>query len=192
MPLIQNTVSAPASNLAAVIGQVRDAFAAIGDATPIMTGKGYLEQFGVGAAPRVLFVPEPKGGGGKVGPAIELGNPCSITHSCNVLVRGVESGDDLGRFDATYALGDRVVSLIKTAAPGRVEFGAYLDDSPASVDIAGAGLKFSFTYIRDVRNDAARWGLPAAAADTSAATPIPPIGTPYNVDTLTVTTIPEN
>src|SRR6266571_5337126 len=115
MPLVANTVSAPPSNLSVVLGQVRDALAATGDATPVMIGMAYLEQFGVGAAPRVLFVPEPKGGGGKVGPAIELGNACSITHSCNVLVRGVESGDDLGRFDSTYALGDRVVSLIKTA-----------------------------------------------------------------------------
>lgn len=188
MPAVASVHAAPPSTLAVVLGQVVDAFQAIGDATPIMIGKKYLDDFGVGSAPRVVFVPEVRG---KIGPPIEMGNPCSIAHSCNVLVRGAEDGSDLGRFDAAYALGDLVIDLIATAATGRLEWGDFVDDSPTPVDAYGADLALSFTYTRDVRHNARRWALPAAAADTSPAQPLVPPGIVAELATGTATTAPQ-
>ncbi len=187
MPALQ-VVHANPSTLTTVIGQVKDAFEAMGNATPILIGKKYLDDFGVGSAPRVLFVPE--AGGGKVGPPIEMGNAASVIHSCNVFVRAEESGDDVGRFDRAYALGDLVIDCIHTAAPGRVEFGSFEDDSPTDADAYGADLAFSFLYARDVRHDTARWSLPAADDDTSAVQPAIPPGQPGTVDSVDVTVDP--
>lgn len=187
MPPIATQNAAP-SNLAAVIGQVGDALGALADATPCMIGKHYLEHFGAGSPPRVLFVPETRG---KVGPPTELGFTASITHACDVFVRGPESGDDLGRFDAAYALGDLVIDLIQTAGTGRIEWTDYADGSPTNVDAFGADLAFSFTYTRNVRHDARRWALPAATADTSTKVPNVPPGVPSSGATIDVTTVPQ-
>jgi hypothetical protein len=173
MPSLE-TQHAPPSTLTDVVGQVREAFDAMADMTPIMVGSQYLEN-GVGEPPHVVFMPEP---GGKVGPAIEMGNPCSITHSCDVLVRAAETGDELTRLDNAYALAARVIDCIATAAPGRVEFSSFSDESPTKTDAFGAEIAFSFTYRRDVRHDPTRWALVAAPHDTSAASPILPPGQP--------------
>ena len=159
------------STLAVVIQQVIDAFAELGDATPIMVGRHYLEHFGAGFGPRVLFVPE--AGAGRVDKPINLGNAASVVHSCDVYVRGPENGTDVGRFDAVYYLADLVINAIITAAPGRIEWGALRDDSPVNVDMLGAGLVFSFTYARDVTHapqpaGRGRWNLAAAAASSAA------------------------
>lgn len=177
----------PPSTLADVIGQVRDAFQDMGDATPIMIGKQYLEQ-GVGSAPRVVFVPEPRG---RIGPPQELGNAASVTHSCDVAVRGQESGDDLERFKQAYAIGDRVIDLIKTAATGRIEWGDFGDGSPTDADAYGAEVAFSFTYTRDVPHDAERWALDPATADDAAAVPLVPPGEPASDMSLEVTVEPQ-
>jgi hypothetical protein len=155
------------SNLADVIRQVRDAFNESGDATPIMVGKRYIEWRGIGRAPKVLFVQTP----GKLGPPIECGNAASITHGCTVYVHGSEDGDDIGRFDAAYQLGDKVIAAIRRAATGRLEFGAYNDVSPADVDGLGAMLSIAFTYQRDVRHFPGISGLPSATASTVTETP---------------------
>ena len=193
------------STLAAVIQQVIDAFAELGDATPIMVGKHYLEHFGAGFGPRVLFVPEP--GAGRVDKPINLGNAASVVHSCDVYVRGPENGTDVGRFDAVYYLADLVINALITAAPGRIEWGALRDDSPVNVDMLGAGLVFSFTYQRDVTHAPqpvgarGRWNLPAATASTAVARGILPsnrggLGSALPddsapVDAVGVVTIPE-
>lgn len=186
MAIVDQGHGAP-STLADVIGQVRDAFDAMGDATPIMIGKQYLVQ-GVGSSPRVVFVPEPRG---RIGDMLELGNAASITHSCNVLVRGPEEGDDLERFRATYALADRVICCIATAAAGRVEWGDYSDASPTDVDAYGAEIAFSFNYTRDVRHDAARWALAPATVVATDPVPLVPPGEPAASVTTTITTVPE-
>ncbi len=164
---------APASHLGVVLRQVAEVFGDAADATPIMVGKQYLKTFGAGTGPRVLFVPEPRG---KFGAPIETGNPCSVTHSCAVYVRGAESGDDIARFDAAYELGDRVMSEIARATTGRryteTEF---VDDSPADVDAYGADLAFSFTYRRDVSWDAKIVAVAAADADNAPARPTGPV-----------------
>lgn len=174
------------STLADVIGQVREAFAAMGDATPILVGKAYLPM-GVGSGPRVVFVPEPSG---RIGEGIELGDACTVVHSCDVHVRATESGEDLDRFQAAYALGDRVLALLAVAAAGRIEWGAFVDDSPADVDAFGADLSYSFSYARAVRHDAARWTLPASDADTSDATPGVPPGQLGTIGSVAATTTP--
>ena len=176
--------NAAPSTLADVIGQVVDAFASMGNATPIMVGGEYLER-GAGVAPRVLFVPET---GGKVGPGRELGRAASISHGCEVYIKGEELADDLARLRATYALGDLVISCIQTAAPGRIEWAQYVDNEPTS---AAGELKLSFSYTRDVAHNVARWSLPAASADVSPKQVGLPPGVPGQVTSVAVTTEPE-
>ncbi len=189
MPSVASQKSAP-SHLGVVLRQVAEVFGAAADATPIMVGKRYLEHFGTGSAPRVLFVPEPRG---KFGDPIEMGNPCSFTHSCDVYVRGAESGDDISRFDAAYELGDLVASEIARATTGRRGTETnFVDDSPADVDAYGADLAFSFTYRRDVR-----WAtkiVAVAAADADNGTPVPTgpaVGIPAATVAINVTDEPE-
>lgn len=177
--------NAAPSTLADVIGQVVDAFSEMGNATPIMVGGEYLER-GVGVAPRVLFVPET---GGKVGPGRELGRAASISHGCEVYIRGVDSGDDLARLRATYELGDLVISCLQTAAPGRIEWAQYADSEPMT---AAGEIKLSFSYTRDVAHSAARWALPAASADTSPKQVGLPPGVPGQVTSVAVATEPED
>lgn len=176
--------NASPSTLADVIGQVVDAFAEMGNATPVMVGGEYLAR-GVGVAPRVLFVPET---GGKVGPGRELGRAASISHGCEVYVKGVDSGDDLARLRATYELGDVVIACIQAAAPGCIEWAQYADNEPMS---AAGELKLSFTYTRDVAHNAIRWALPAATADTSPKQVGLPPGVAGQVTSVAVTTEPE-
>jgi len=185
MPALEVEYAAP-SNLAVVIGQVRDAFEEMGNATPIMIGKQYLEN--VGAAPRVLFVPEPNG---KIGPAIELGNAVSVTHSCDVYIRAEPIADDLERFARAYELSDLVIDCIQTAATGRVEWSDYSDTSPTDTDDTGADIALSFTYQRDVPHSAIRRALAPAGADISGARPALPPGDPGTVESIDVTTEPE-
>lgn len=174
------------STLADVIGQVRDAFDAMGDATPIMIGAQYEAQ-GVGEPPRVVFVPEK--GPGKIGPARELGYVARMTHSCRVTVRGVESGDDIERMRATYALLDRVVACLRRAGDAAVEFGSVKDDSPTDSDAFGAGLSVEFTYARDIPRDPDREALPPATADTSSRA-VPPAAALSEGGTVTLAVTP--
>lgn len=177
---------APPSTLADVIGQVIDAFSAMGDPTPILVGKAYLDRVGSPDA-RVLFVPETKG---KIDAAYEMGGPASITHGCDIYVRGAESGDDIERFRSAYALADRVVSVLAAAASGRIEWGTHEDESPTDVDAFGAELVLSFSYTRDVWHDTTRWELPAADASAASAQPAIPPGVPGTIDSIDVTTEP--
>jgi hypothetical protein len=153
-----------------------------------MVGKKYLQQFGAGSAPRVLFVPEE--GPGKIGPPIETGNPVSVTHACKVFARATESGDDFGRFDAVYALEGRLIDLIATAGTGRITWGKWADASPVDVDAYGADIEINFTFTRDVRHDPARWALPAADVDVTPAPLSPPSGIPATTVVVNVTTTP--
>lgn len=186
MPLVSDL--APPSTLADVLAQVRDAFDAMGDATPIMVGEQYLEA-GVGSDRRVVFVPESRG---KIGPPIEMGNPASVTHSCDVYVRAADSADDFDRLKEVYALADLVIGLLVTAATGRISWGEYADGSPTDVPAYGAELVFSFTYQRDIRSAAKRWSLPAAATSGAPWTPQPPqAGDAAAEVELVVTTTPK-
>jgi len=189
MPAV--TTKAPPSKLSTVIGQIRDAFDAMGDTGPgiVMVGKQYLEDFGVGSGPRILFVPDAKG---KWGPPREMSNAASVTHSCDVYIRAPESGDELTRLDAAEALADRVIGMLKVAGTGGTEGGDYADDSPTDVDAYGADIALSFTYRRDVRHDPKRWGLPAPDADASDLAPNVPPGIAAPAVSLNPTTAPKN
>lgn len=110
MPLLDPVAAgleAPPSNLGAVIRQIREVFDAAADAIPVMVGARYLKDR-TGRAPRILFVP----GRGTWGPPIELGNAASVTHACEVYVRGGEDGDDIDRWERAYAIADRVLSAL--------------------------------------------------------------------------------
>lgn len=176
------------STLGDIIGQIVDAFGEMGDATPIMVGKAYLEP-GAGSGPRVVLVPEQRG---TVGPASKLGRPASVEHSCTCYVRGPEEGGDIERFRVAYLLGDRIIDCIATAGSGHIKWGEYADGSPIDPDGGyGAEVVLTFSYKRDVLHDAARWALPPPAADTSAPIPYVPPGIPADAVELEVTVTPE-
>lgn len=189
MPLVAETGAV--STLADVIGQVVDAFDAMGDATPILVGEEYLKP-GPGLDPRVVFVPETNG---KVGAPIEMGSPASIQHGCQVYVSAPAYGDgtegDVQRYRDAYALGDKVIGCLAVAAAGRLEWGNYNDSSPLDTDEYGAELTFGFTYKRAVAPAPERWSLDAATEDTTAVTPRPPPGQAGTVKALNVTTVPD-
>lgn len=183
------------STLGDLIVQVKQAFSKMGDNTPIMVGKGYRtknkeSQTNIGSAPRVVFAPEALPGSGKIEPPQEMGKAASMVHSCVVYVRAKESGDDLERWRATYALADRVISCIQVAGTGRVEWLTLEDGSPIDSDGFGAELAFGFTFRRDIWHDAARWALPPADASDTTLKPHPPPGQPADSVVIAPTTTP--
>ncbi len=186
MPLVQQQYPKP-STLADVIQQVKDAFDAMGDATPIMVGKKYIQN--IGSAPRIVIVPETDG---RVGPPIEQGDAASVSHGCMVLVRAAETGGDVDRFKRAYELGDRLIDCIGTAATGRIEWNAIGDGSPLDVDAYGAELVLQFTYRRAVRHDPKRWALSAASTNNAPAEPLVPPGAVGSVDGATYTVTPKD
>lgn len=183
------------STLGDLILQVKQAFDKMADATPIMVGRGYLTknkqgQTNIGNAPRVVFAPEALPGSGKIEPPQEMGKAASMVHSCVVYVRAKESGDDVDRWRAVYALADRVISCIQAAGTGRLEWLTLDDGSPLDSDGFGAELSFGFTFRRDIWHDAARWSLPAADASSTTPKPHPPPGIPADgvvIDPATTT-----
>lgn len=142
------------SRLSDVMREVQAVFSVIGDATPVMIGKQYLER-GIGAGPRVVFAPHPAGKWGAVN-ELNSGHVGGIASSCNVYIRGAETGDDATRFDAAEILAERVMTALRWAgAGGRIEGGEFSDDSPVSVDAYGADIALSFTYYRGAPIDTA-------------------------------------
>lgn len=187
MALIPQPRAAAPSTLADLIAQVVEAFDAMGDATPIMVGKQYLEQFGTGSAPRVVFLPETNG---RMGPPIEQGDAASCTHGCQVFVQAAESGDDLERFKNAYELQNEIVGCLAVAASGRIEWGDHGDASPVDVDTYGAMITFGFKYHRAIRHSARRWALSAADADTSAKQPLLPPGEAGTLNSIDIEVTP--
>jgi hypothetical protein len=181
--------NAAPSTLATMIGQVKDAFDAMGDATPIMVGARYLTE-GVGSPPRVVFVPEDRPG--KLLPPLKMGNAARMVHACSVYVRAAESGEDIERLSQAYALADLVIDCIETAGTGRIEWSEVTNDCPTDVDAFGAGLKFSFTFARDIWHSAARAALPPADDIPTAQQPHPPPGIAAAGVSVTPTTVPVN
>ena len=160
--------AAPPSTLIDLIVRVRRLFDAVGDATLVQVGSRYIDQFGVGHGPKVLFVPEPANGGGAMAGATRLGNPAKQVHACDVYVRAdEETGDDDERFGLLYALSDRVVKFVAEAGAGRIgSWGACSDASPLNVSSGvGCGLAWSFTYERDIEHDAKAWRGPLRDVD---------------------------
>lgn len=185
---------ANASTLADVIMQVKQAFSKMGDATPIMIGKAFRtknkeSQTNIGSGPRVVFAPEALSG--SIEPPLEMGMAATMVHTCAVYVRAKESGDDVDRWKAVYALADRVISCVQVAGTGRITWLTLEDGSPIDSDGFGAELAFGFTYQRDIVHDPARWALPAADADSATQKPHPPPGIPADSVTIDpVTTTP--
>ncbi len=112
-------------------------------------------------------------------------------HSCEVFVRGAETGDDIERFKNAYALLKKVMGCLAVAATGRIEWGSFEDDSPTAEDAFGADLAFDFRFTSAVRHDARRLALAPAAADTSPVSPAVPPGTPGTVNALDVSVVPK-
>lgn len=181
------------SSLSDLIRLVSDIFAAVGDGTTFLIGKQYLEQFGAGTPPRILWVPEPDS---RQRPAQKLNADyvASLSHSCTVYVRGAEDGTDAGRFDSAYAIGDLVVNALKLAAPGLVELGDYRETSPLPVDAYGAEVALTFTYTRWIARNPKVWSLHIAKnAPLDPDRPGPPgssNGKTYTVTTASAATRP--
>ncbi len=180
MPAIEPNNAKPAT-LSAVLRQVRDVFDRIGDATLVQVGEDYRARFGAGNGPRVLFVPEV---GGNVGDAIEMGNPASMSHGCDLYVRAdIESSDDYTRHDRTCDLADLVIDLVVTAGQGRITWGKCTDDSPVKTDTGmGAGLALHFEFRRDIRHSPLRWAaeiVTAAGWQAGPLTPAADTSTPF-------------
>ena len=155
--------AAAPSTLIDVLVRVKGLFDAVGDATLVQIGARYIDQFGVGHGPKVLFVPEPPNGGGAMTKAARLGNPARQVHACDVYVRAnEETGDDAERFVQLYALSDRVVGFVAEAGAGRIgSWGACSDASPLKVSSGvGCGLAYSFMFERDIEHDAKAWRGP--------------------------------
>lgn len=154
----------PVSTIGDLFRLVGAAFNALGDGTPLLIGRKYLAEFGAGSAPRVLFVPEEQGRLGRP-TRLNAGELASYTHGCQVYVRGAESGDDAGRFDAVYALADRVINALKWCDPAHVvlEPGNPRDASPLPDDAYGADVVFSFVFIRPIAIEREIHRLPVEA-----------------------------
>lgn len=171
----------PSSPLSALLARVGAVMSAAGDATPIMIGKSYLER-GIGAGPRVVFVPETRGLWGPP-PKLFPGTIAGVTTGCMMLVRGAESGDDATRFEAAEALADLMINVIRHLAPGRITGGEWKDDSPLPVDAYGADLALSFAYTRAVSDSpTVRAAIAAALCPVEPADPMRPrgdLGTTY-------------
>jgi hypothetical protein len=136
----------PRTTLTELLRAIGVAFRIAGDATPIMVGKQYLADFGMGTGPRILFVPDPKGEAGAV---LEIGSRevASRTIACAVYVRGAEDGTDEGRYEAAYQLSARVLNALAGLAPGRVMRGkAPQSADPVAVDAYGADDSWGFRY----------------------------------------------
>jgi len=181
------------STLPAVIRQVRAAFDAMGDATPILIGEHYLKRgVGDGATPRIVFVPFATPG--KWGPASEMGLAASINGTCDVYVRApTHTDDDITVWDDALSLAAKVMATIVPATSGRLEPGAFADDTPEDTESYGVELKFSFSFVHDVSHSAARWSLPAASEDPSNPNdpqPGVPPGQSGTVDTVDLTVEP--
>lgn len=158
--MIEVDIDHRASTLADVLRYIEQCFRVTGSNVPILVGKQYLEQFGVGSPPRILFVPEADGG--RIAEPFAAGSAASYVHSCEVYVRAKPGTDDINRFTELYKLADKVIGAIALACTGKVTWGTLKDDSPLKTDTLGVGTGFSFTYQRDVAHfDAAtRIGLP--------------------------------
>lgn len=149
------TQAPPVSTLADVLRQVAAALNGAGDGVTVMIGKKFLEEFGAGAPPRVLFVEEPRAG--KMGPPRKLncGYIASYTHVCAAYVRAAETGDEFSRLENAHTLQNRICAALKKADPANVIFapGNPRDDSPLSVEAYGADIAFDFSYRRDIPQD---------------------------------------
>lgn len=179
------------STLIDVLGRVKEAFDATGDATLVQIGANYMARFGAGHGPKILFVPEPANGSGAMAGATRLGNPAKQIHACDVYVRAdEETGDDLTRFEQLYKLSDRVVALVAEAAAGRIgSWGACSDASPLDVSSGvGCGLAYSFTYERDIQHDAKVWRGPLR--DATGAIIETPLSTPSDTSRPILPTSP--
>lgn len=146
--LVAPTGAAPGT-LIDVIQCVVSNFQTNGDGTPIVVGKKYLTDT-MGEPNRIVFVPEPKGGAGRIAPPMNSEFVASMIHSCDVVYLASATGDDVTRFLNVYSLNDWLIGAITTAASGRLEFGPASDASPVDTDERGVAIAFSFTYQRDI------------------------------------------
>lgn len=180
----------PPSPLSTVLGQVRDVFASLGDATPIMVGRHYLEQAGFGSGPRILFVPI----GGAFEEPSEMGAAGAFIYRCKCYVRATETGDDITRLDNAERLAEIVVGCLAVACSGRLKRGDFEDTSPVDAqDSFGADFSFTFGYARDLHHTVSRWELPAATPSPGSEVlrPAVPPGGPAEVEAANVVVEPE-
>lgn len=190
MAMVINRHAKP-SNLSVVLRAIVEAFQARGDTTPVMVGEHYATNpQGMGSAPHVILVPEPRGGRCKIEGAYETGRAGKHRHVCDVIVRAAEPGNDIDRFVNAYDLSDTVLRTVARVCTGKWEPNDAVGDypSPFGVDSgAGVQLCWGFTYDRDVEMAADVLALQRSDADETPAKPYAQPGETGTLDTLTGT-----
>jgi hypothetical protein len=163
--MITNDQAVASSNLAQLLGKIKAMLAYVVPGVPVQIGTHY-ERSNQGNPPLIRFIPET--GPGRIGPPIELGHAAaSCSHSCAVVVRAKPCPSEEDRFGLAYDLLDKVIGVISAAATGRIEWGAFGDDSQSTTDSPGSpGLRFEFVYRRDVPHVDKVWSLPAPVDGT--------------------------
>lgn len=175
--MIESLSDLAPSSLADVIASVIAMFRKAGNATPILTDEFHLTG-NQGNPPRIVFVPEI---GGSLGDAIVTGHAASWYHSCDVIVRAKPGMREEDRYTHAYALADKVIAALAIAASGRIEWGSCTSDNLTKDDkLGGVGIRFSFTFRRDIAHWDELWNLPAAETDTSK-----PISSPQDLGAYT-------
>ena len=158
--MIENDHTVAPSNLAHLLVKIKAMLAYVAPGIPVQIGSHY-ERGNQGVAPLIRFIPED--GPGRIGSPISCGHSiASCTHSCSVVVRAKPGLCEEERFLSTYDLLDKVIGVIGAAASGRLEWGSFGDDSQSTTDSPGSpGLRFSFTFKRDIPHVEKVWQLPA-------------------------------
>lgn len=140
----------PPPTLGAMMARVVAVFAATGDPTEFKCGKEFLREIATGTAPIVVFVPHDAGG--KVGPAIRLGDVATITYSCSVFLRAprVDTAGNFERYDKSDALGRRLIAVLGQVGAGRLVITGAFDDpahsDPNAIDTYETTLSLGFQF----------------------------------------------
>lgn len=158
--MIENDHAVAPSNLSQLLTKIKGMLQYVIPGVAIQIGSHY-ERGNQGNPPLVRFIPE--NGGGRIGPPFGMGHASAkCTHTCSVVVRAKPGLCEEDRFGPTYDLLDKVIGTISCAATGRIEWGAFGDDSQSTTDSPGSpSLRFDFSFSRDVPHVDKVWALPA-------------------------------
>ncbi len=150
----------------------------------LLVGNRYLKAEGL--PPRIVMVRT----NGTVGadPTVTRNGlyDASIAHGLTCYVWASETTDDLSRYDALDNVLDRLVSIFRKCAPGRVRISTLNPLVETNVLTYGEEAQVLVTYLRGVPRDSAVWAVPVDAQP--ATDPMKPNGDTGNSFVLDPTT----
>lgn len=158
--MIENDHTVAPSNLSQLLAKIKANLQYVAPGVAIQIGSHY-DRGNQGNPPLVRFIPE--NGNGRIEPPFGMGHSIAkCIHTCSVVVRAKPGLSEEDRFGPTYELLDRVIGVIGSAASGRLQWGAFGDDSQSTTDSPGSpGLRFDFSFSRDIPHVDKVWALPA-------------------------------